>query len=178
MHSRRVYSPGYSPLRQSSNFSPVRFLHCLSTYLDASCLRQSSRAAPVILLHARRPSRYRRMSDSVNFFSAPAIAGAGVVALSAGGLGGAPYCALAVIASAPNDATRKSFVILDFISILSQWSDRQPHAAGYWLRGDYAPAAPHAGYCVSENRASHRTLFFGRNNWSRISEPFQRMVVT
>jgi hypothetical protein len=60
------------------------------------------------------------MSDSVNFFSAPAIAGAGVAALSAGGLAGAPYCALAVIASAPNDATSKIFVILDFIFFLSQ----------------------------------------------------------
>jgi hypothetical protein len=56
------------------------------------------------------------MSDSDNFFSAPAIAGAGVVALLAGGLGVAPYCALAVIASAPNDATNKVLVILDFIS--------------------------------------------------------------
>jgi hypothetical protein len=60
------------------------------------------------------------MSDSDNFFSAPAIAGAGVAALLAGGVGGAPYCALAVIASAPNDAANKIIVILDFIFILSQ----------------------------------------------------------
>jgi hypothetical protein len=60
------------------------------------------------------------MSDSDNFFSAPAIAGAGALALSAGGLGVAPYCALAVIASTLNDAANKIFVILDFIFILSQ----------------------------------------------------------
>jgi hypothetical protein len=56
------------------------------------------------------------MSDSDNFFSGLAIAGAGVVALSAGALGAAPYCALAAIASAPNDAASKVLVILDFIS--------------------------------------------------------------
>src|ERR1700730_5421943 len=115
MRSGRVYSPGYSALRHSSSFWPLRLRHCLSTYLDASCLRQSSCAAPVILLHARRPSLYRRMSDSVIFFSAPAIAGAGVVALSDGALGAAPYWALATIASAPNDAASKVLVMPDFI---------------------------------------------------------------
>ena len=82
------------------------------------------------------------MSDSDNFFSAPAIAGAGALALSAGGLGGAPYCALAVIASAPNDATSKVRMILDFIFLLSQWWIGSTTPLGIGCGIDKVPAAP------------------------------------